>query len=552
MVIGDIKRIDLSSSLFERIIERDVLYVDKTKLVEQFLNSTSMIQLVVRQRRLGKSLNMDMLRCFLTDRQDLRHLFKGLYIESSPVWEKAHSAPVFYFDFKNLTPEAYKKQISSRLVDHVCSLIDPENLDFASKREFFKIIDDQDRAKECLFFLTELAFKITGKRSYLLIDEYDSLLMRKFNTEQYEEIRDFEAALLSLALKGNPYLEKAMLTGVMRVSHESMFSGLNNIVTRDVFKDEVYTDSYGLTESEMRELNELTEFDIDEARRWYNGIMIDGKPIYNIYSVMSFLSYKEYDFYWGKSGTLDLIVGLLNDERRLTLIKMLNGEHVDIEVDNRISLEQLDSAVGDEAFYSLLVQAGYLAMVNRRTTGLATVYIPNQELMIVWKNFVLARFYANPQQVRTLFDNVDSPVMFEQDVEYFLSERLSYHDLAVYRGENVERAQERAYHIFLLGLLSAYDDMRFSYPLSNRESGDGRYDVLVEREDAYYIFEFKTCTKDEDLGKQAEKALMQIEVKRYGAELGRDGKRVVELGVAIRGKECRVAVVKPDARKITD
>jgi len=540
VIVGDVNKINLSISSFERIINDGNLYVDKTKLIEHFLEIPSTVQLIARQRRLGKSLNMDTLRCFLTDRADLRHLFKGLYIESSPAWEKAHSAPVFYFDFKTLRPMTYREQIVDRMVDHICSLTDPDSLDFSLKRMFQQILEKPERASESLLFLTEVAYKLTGKRSYLLIDEYDKLLMENYDSAEYEEMKAFETALLSSALKGNQYLEKALLTGVMRISHESMLSGLNNIVTFDVFSDKVYTEDYGLTDGEVKELHQLVNFDLDEVRDWYNGIRIGGNAIHNIYSVMSYLTNTHYDCYWGKSGTLDMIVDLLNDRRKLTLTKLLSADKVDVEVDNRISMKRLDSQVGDEAFYSLLIQAGYLALNERQPSGMASVSIPNKELMIVWKNFILSRFYANASQVRTLFDNADNLALLSGDLEYFLSDRLSYHDLSVYKGENAERAQERAYHIYILGLLSAYDDMRFRYPLSNRESGDGRYDVLVESVDANYIFELKTCDKSEDLSEQAEKALLQIETKRYGADLESSGKKLVKIGVAVCGKLCKV------------
>ena len=546
MIVGDINKINLSISSFERIITGGNLYVDKTRLIEHFLNTPSDVQLIARQRRLGKSLNMDTIRCFLTDRVDLRHLFNGLYIESRPVWEKAHSAPVFYFDFKALRLDAYKTQVVDQMDKHIYSIIDPNNLDARLKRKYERIINEPSSAVDSLNFLTELTYEITGKRSYLLIDEYDKLLMENHNSLEYEELRSFETALLSAALKGNQYLEKALLTGVMRVSHESLFSGLNNIVTFDVFNDEVYTEDYGLTDNEMDELHKLVAFNINETRNWYNGIKINaGRPgaghaIYNIYSVMSFLTYNRYDCFWGKSGTLDMIIGLLNDQRKLTLAKLLSGEEVEVEADNRISLKQLESQAGDEAFFSLLIQAGYLALNEWQPKGVAKVSIPNRELMIVWKNFILSRFYANSPQIRALFDNVNNLMVFSKDIEYFLSDRLSYHDLAVYKGENIERAQERVYHIYILGLLSAYDDMRFRYPLSNRESGDGRYDVLVESVDTYYIFELKTCGKDENLNEQAEKALSQIETKRYGADLESAGKKLIKIGVAVCGKLCKV------------
>jgi len=438
-------------------------------------------------------------------------------------------------------PGTYKEQIVDKMVDHVCSFVEPDKLDFSLKRKFQQILDNPERATESLYFLTEMAFKLTGKRAYLLIDEYDKLMMEHFNTDKYDEMRMFETALLSSALKGNQYLEKALLTGVMRISHESMFSGLNNIVTFDVFNDSMYTDDYGLTECEIDELRHLADFDKNAVRSWYNGIRIDGHAIYNIYSVMSFLAFNRYDCFWGKSGTLDMITSLLNDERKLEITKLLNDEVVELEMDGRISLIRLVGDTGSEAFYSLLVQTGYLALIeNKLNKGTALVSIPNRELMIVWKNFIFNSLYDRAANVRTLFDNTHNLSLFAQDVEYFLCDRLSYHDLSVYDGRSKERIYERVYHVLLLGLLSAYEDVRFKYALSNRESGDGRYDVLVEKADANYIFEVKSCRTDDDLELQATKALKQIDIKRYGTDLESGGRRLVKIGVAVCGKLCKV------------
>ena len=538
MIVGDIKRIDLGISSFERMITEGNLYVDKTRMIESFLNYTSSVQLITRQRRLGKSLNMDMLRCFLTDKEDLRHLFKGLYIETSSVWDKANSAPVFYFDFKGLRLDNYKQSIYFS----VCELIDNNCSDVKLSRAVKHYLDNNDfNSTDGLYYLTESIFKATGKRSYILIDEYDKLLMEAYNIEQYEEVRSYIAAFLSSGLKGNHNLEKALLTGVMRISHESILSGLNNIVTFDVFGDDIYTDDYGLTDSEIEAISNLTEIDISRLSQWYNGIRIYGHAIYNIFSVMSFLARNRYECYWGKSGTMDIIANLLNNDRKAVLAELLTGEHVDVAIETRISLKDLSSGTNDQAFYSLLVQAGYLALEEAVPTGSVStqVSIPNAELMIVWKQFILNVLNINIPKIRTLFDNSLNLELFSSDVEYFLSDRLSYHDLGGYKGKNARRVHERIYHVFILGILSAYDDALCKRPLSNRESGDGRFDILVERPDTSYIFEFKASKASCGLDKDALDALAQIDTKRYGEDLNSE-KPLVKVGIALFGKTCKV------------
>ena len=541
MVIGDANRINLSTSSFERIIRESSLYVDKTRMIENFLNASSEVNLIARQRRMGKSLNMDMVRCFLTDKEDLRNLFKGLYIESSPAWEMAHSSPVFSFDFRRLTPRTMKRKLFNIVHGYMLEYCNINDLSPESK----SYIECQDYSDpDGLYILTEAVYRATGKRSYILIDEYDKLLVDNRDKEGYEEIRDFEKAFLSAGLKGNPFLEKALVTGVMRVSKESMFSDLNNIEVFDVFRDATFTFDYGFTEEEVCALKQLRDFDIDELRDWYNGFTVNSNPIYNTYSVVSFLSKKELGCYWGMSGSMTMAADLINTDREMKLTGLLNGEQAEVPMADRISLQHLTANAGDEAFYSLLVQCGYLSLDGRVPNKVAEVYvsIPNKELREVWQRFILENIYSTAPRPSTIFDNAGDHKRFAKDIEYFLSERLSFHDLAVYDNSDREKTHERVYHVFLLGILSAYEDVRFKRALSNRESGDGRYDVLIEHTAANYIFEVKSCGADEDLDAKADEALKQIEVKRYGADLQGTGGKLVKIGVAVCGKRCRVRV----------
>jgi len=535
MIIGDSRKIDLSTSSFRRMITNGNLYVDKTRFIENFLQNPNSVQLIARQRRLGKSLNMDMLRCFLTDKKDTRTLFKGLYVESSPVWEKVNSAPIFHFDFKSFTVDTYKKALYGMMHDYIKQYCKDEHLSWLTK-EYLNNKDFDDPAG--LRHLTESVYKATGKRSYLLIDEYDHVLISQYNTDAYNDIRRFMTDFLSAGVKGNDYIEKILLTGVMRISHESMLSGLNNIVTYDVFADEVYTDDYGLTEKEITELAALAHFDIPTVRAWYNGIRIGGHAIYNIYAIMFYITHNKLGCYWGKSGTMDMIISMLNNERREVLARLLNGEQVEVSIVNRVSLRQLAHPTTDQAFYSFLVQAGYLALLEAMSNDStsAIVYLPNTELKIVWQQFVLETFCINTPKMKTLFDHADDLDAFAYNIEYFLRDRLSYHDLTMGKGDVY--TTEQLYHIFVLGILSAYEDVRCQYPLSNRESGGGRYDILVQKPEANYIIEFKTADNTEALPAKANEALQQIETKRYGQDLGQ--KKLVRVGIAFCGKQCKV------------
>jgi len=419
----------------------------------------------------------------------------------------------------------------------MCSIVDTDNLRGYLKRRWDDLVNNPDNATEGLLILTEIVYDLTGKRSYLLIDEYDKLLMDNYGTAPYAEIRSFMTAFFSAGLKGNHFLEKALLTGVMRISHESIFSGLNNIVTYDVFEDEVYTNDYGLTDDEVETLCRLTDINVDKLRQWYNGVRVSGQAIYNMYSVMSHLAHKKFGCYWGKSGTMDTIAKSLNDKRRATLTTLMNGEQVEVPIVHRVSMQHPSAEISDQVYYSLLVQAGYLT-IHRIALGSAVVSIPNTELLIVWKDFILQNLYLDAPKIKTLFDNADNLKSFSRDLEYFLQDRLSYHDLAIDKSHDSERTRERIYHVFMLGLLSAYDDIRCVRPVSNRESGDGRYDILVQRPDTNFIFEFKSSENPDKLEEQAKKALSQIEAKRYGADLDPQ-KPLIRVGIAFSGKKCR-------------
>ena len=540
MIIGDVKKIDLSTSFFERVITNGVLYVDKSRMIENFLNDNSQVHLITRHRRLGKSLNMDMLKCFLTDRADLRHLFKGLYVERSSVWELANSAPVFSFDFRLLNPKTYKKTLYFRIVQHIKDYcgdnISEMTLEYISNRDF----EDTDG----LLHLTESVYRATGKRSYILIDEYDKILMDNHNSPQYEEIRNFLMLFFSAGVKGNEFLEKALLTGVMRISKESLFSGLNNIEVFDVFDDNLYTDDYGFTETEIDELNALVGFDKAKLKSWYNGIMVNRHAIYNTYSVATFLKNGKYDCHWTRSGVMDIIAELLNVERMETLARLLDGERILQLVDKRISLKGLSSEYTlDRDFFSLLVQAGYLAVETESTespeNSLVTLTIPNKELMLAWKDFILKYAFKEPTPILNIFRNSHNAEKFAEDLQDILDNRMSYHDFLKPRDEPTKKALERTYQQFMLILLCAYGDSKKCYPTSNRESGDGRYDVFIERKEAYYIFELKSSEKAEDLADDAAAALRQINEKRYGVELD-ENKRLVRIGLAFFGKQCAV------------
>lgn len=287
-----------------------------------------------------------------------------------------------------------------------------------------------------------------------------------------------------MGLKGNNYLKKALLTGVMRVSRESLLSGLNNMQIYSLFSDKTYTNDFGMIENEIDCLNNLCCFNKDLLKEWYNGIKVNGTAIYNIYSVLSYIQKEKFENYWGRSGTIELILNLLNEN------------------------------------------------------NYGVVRIPNRELMNVWKEFILSSFVKNENNVRTLFDNINNFKIFYTDIEYFLNNILSYFDIESSSGSL--KTSERIYHFFVLGLLSAYEDISYKKPpISNRESGNGRYDILLERKEFSIIFEFKSVTNESQLKSAVEEGLKQIDEKQYFADTPKN-KQLIKIAIAFSGKQCMV------------
>jgi hypothetical protein len=471
---------------------------------------------------------MDTLRCFLTDREDTRALFEGLSVENSSVWPMLNAAPVFHFTFKGFTADNYKAKIYNMVKDDLTPYYHQLPAS-AFKDTLNAYLQTRECDTDAFYFLTRAVYTVTGKKSYILIDEYDKLLMDQIGSEQYEEIRGFLTHLLSAVLKDNAFLEKGLLTGVMRISHEGMFSGLNNIDVFDVFSDPIYKRDFGITEEEMAELQRLRPFDTDEVEKWYNGFRIDGEKLYNIFSVSRYLQKGKFDTYWGKSGTMELVARAMNGDRLRTVTQIAAGEQEAVEYTSLSSLNQIQ--LEDGAFYSLLIQAGYLSVISS-TFDEATVCIPNQEMCIIWKKFIFAAVMLNNSgRARGLF-RIGDPQTFAAVLEQLMTDTLSFWDF--------RRQPEQAYHLFLFGgLVFADSSLDPSKIKSNRESGDGRYDIWMEKDGINYIFELKRCTSAGQLKNNADAALRQIDDKRYGAELDRS-KPLWKVGISCCKKQCRV------------
>ncbi|MDR1540151.1 MAG: AAA family ATPase [Clostridiales bacterium] len=455
--MGDLKRIELTSSNFSKTIQDRRLFVDKSLFIEHFLNNVQDVQIIARPRRLGKSINLMMLYCFLTDSEDYRPLFENLAVRHSPVWEKAYGSPAFLFDFKGLNVDLYKRQIQL-MANRYSSIyaLDP------NCPQYYLDLYNEYRPEgkstpDAIKNLTEMARAVTGKRSYVLIDEYDKLLIDIINTKEYTDVRDYLTQVLSAAMKGNDYLEKGLLTDVMRVSHEGMLSGLNNPQTYDVFEDSVYASDYGLTRVEADELCEASGLSADGMRSWYNGIKIGDCEIYNTFSVVSAVLKKDFKGFWGRSGTMDLISLLSTPLQKNALMGLLvPGSKSRVRIEDRVSPAALQAGLSDDALYSLLVQSGYLALEDWEGKY-GTVRIPNKELDDVWSNFIYTSYFPNAGPILQSIFNPLEPSRIAQELEPYLLttlDELSFHNVPTHMcKDGRRRTHEILYHNVVFGLL---------------------------------------------------------------------------------------------------
>ena len=537
MFVGNKNRIDLSSSNFKDFINNGSLYIDKTAFIEHVLEDSSKVLLFTRPRRMGKSLNINTLAAFLDRSQDMAHLFKGLYIENSPVFSHVNKYPVIYLDFVNLDATSFEnlqKSYRNRILRLINRLFKPEQIDYSLKEY---INDSKDYSSSIIASLVEYAAECYNEEPFLIIDEYDKVIMDTLNHPEGSDIKNFIVTALQSTLKGRTYFKKAVMTGVTRTAKENLFSGLNNIVVYDILKLSVYDTDFSLTEEEMLEL--VPEDKIAGVREWYNNMRVGGSLLYNIYSVMNYLSDPEAGLkaYWARTGGEALLSGLMNNNRTDMIIGMMekNSREHDVILDSRLNMEHLKNGAdcSDTSFYTLAVQAGYLSH-NHINHDTYEIFIPNKEARHVWARLVLDYKYNGADtKLADIFKGISDTETFSRQLTEFISMVLSYNDF--------KTREEWVYHVFFLGLVYS-----LGYECkSNLEAGLGRFDIFLKTHGFSAIIEFKTSDSaaDSALGKEADKALAQIEEKEYWHTVKDPYLPLYKIGIACHGKKCLVKTV---------
>lgn len=536
--------------------QSEYYYVDKTLLIKDFLDRKPLVSLFTRPRRFGKTLNMDMLRVFF----EISKENTGKYFEDKVIWKcgeeyRSHQGkyPVIFLTFKDVkfdTWEATIDKIKGLLQEEYGrhqELLASDKLSAYEKEYFGKILDSSANEVELTSALERLSKMLTshyGKAPIIIIDEYDTPIQEGYAKDFYEEIIGFMRNFFSGAFKDNKNLSYGFLTGILRIAQESIFSGLNNLTVNSVM-DEEYDRYFGFTEDEVEQMLDYYGVSEKEAelKEWYDGYLFGKEEIYNPWSVINYISKGCIpQAYWvntGKNEVLEDVLKVATDDITERLYSLLQGERVIVRIDQNVVYRSLTEEPAN--IYSLLLVGGYLKTPKKELQGdgsyLCEVSIPNKEIAAVYKNEILSHLLQIGAISRTTANKIAESLYANDDrklqgaIAEYMDKAISFYDAGT----------ESFYHGLMLGLIALMDN-RYKIK-SNRESGDGRYDISMfpkEERNPGIIMElkWKKALSTEELDRLAEDALVQIEDMRYGSEMKEEGiKEILKFGIAFTGKK---------------
>lgn len=564
----ELKKLPVGFENFQEIRKLDFYYVDKTKLVEQLLENWSKVNLFTRPRRFGKTLNMSMLKSFFEIGAD-RTLFDGLYISRNQKLceEYMGKYPVIFLSLKGidgLSFEAAKYRLTELIgveAERFAFLADSEKLMENERSKYRAIIYlvngkysmDEDMLVSSLQTLSQLLCRHYGQKAIILIDEYDVPLDKAFQHGYYKEMVSLIRGLFGQALKTNDDLQFAVLTGCLRVSKESIFTGLNNF--KVYAADDVrYDEEFGFTNEEIKKL--LANYNLQEhfgkVKEWYDGYRFGNADIYCPWDVINYVDDLVSDpnvqpkSYWINSSGNDLVKRFIEQADITTkdeIEQLIAGNAVEKRIRPDLTYNEIDNSIDN--IWSVLFTTGYLTRLGKAENGVYKLIIPNQEVREVfvlqireWFNQTVANNRASTDKINQGFLEGEVETI-QQELTMFLGETISVFDT---KARNEEK--EIFYHGILLGILKNYSGWVVK---SNRESGDGFADILLKPKnpDAGIIVELKYARSLHDLDQACERALEQIEDRRYDTELREDGRNdILAYGIAFCRKRCKVVVKK--------
>lgn len=552
---AEVKSLPIGISDYVRAQE-EYYYVDKTLLIKEFLDKKPLVSLFTRPRRFGKTLNMDMLRVFF----EISDKNTSKYFADKNIWQcgeeyRSHQGkyPVIFLTFKDVkfdTWDATIDKIRGLLQEEYGrhqELLNSDKLSQYEKEYFTKIISATANEVELTSSLERLSKMLAShydKAPVIIIDEYDTPIQEGYSKDFYDEIIGFMRNFFSGAFKDNKNLSYGFLTGILRIAQESIFSGLNNLTVNSVM-DEEYDSFFGFTESEVKAM--LSYYGVsdkeEELKDWYDGYLFGSEEIYNPWSVINYISKGCLpQAYWvntGKNEILDDVLRVATDDITERLYDLLQGERVVARIDQNVVYRSL--AEDPANIYSLLLVAGYLKTPKKELQAdgsyLCEVSIPNREIAVVYKSEILSHFLQTGAITRTTANKI-AESLYANDYKKLQSAIREYMDKSI---SFFDGGAEGFYHGLMLGLIALMDNQ---YKIkSNRESGDGRFDVsLIPREKRYpginLELKWKEKLSDVELEKWSNEALKQIGELRYDSEMKEDGiTEILKFGIAFSGKK---------------
>ena len=540
---------------FERIINEDYYYVDKTMLIEKLLINRTPVTLFTRPRRFGKTLNMSMLKYFfdVKDKEENKKLFENLKIYDSEYMSEQGKYPVIFISLKDLKEDTWEDCLES-IKDIMYKIFNEynflrEKLNIVEKRQFDKIWEitgNERNFKTSLLDLSNYLNKYYGEKVIILIDEYDAPIINAFDKGYYNEAINFFQTFYSSALKTNNSLKYGVLTGITRIIKEGIFSGLNNLYVNTILSKD-YSEYFGLLESEVIEMLEYFDmkYKIEEVREWYNGYIFGESKVYNPWSIVNYLREKEIKAYWANVSGNTLLENMLDyagesvydDLKRFT-----DGESIEKYISDGTTIKSLLN--NDDEIWQVLLYSGYLTKdekqkeidVTSEYTDVYNLRIPNKEIRKYFGNMFLNRFFGTEVKTNILIKALENGDIkkFEKTLGEIMINMLSHFDL--------DKEMEKIYQVFMIGLVGFL--MGKYEIISNDESVYGRYDLAmipIKSNEKAYLMEFKISKTKKGMEEKAQKALKQIDEKKYDTKLKTRGiKNILKIGVAFYGKEVKV------------
>lgn len=536
------KKIPIGIEDFKMLITDDYFYIDKSKFIEEILNDGALVKLFTRPRRFGKTLNMSMLKNFFDIRgaEENKKLFDNLYIKKSPVFAEQGKYPVIFLSMKEIQSsniedcvEAVKILLESLFKEFRELLKDLDELD---KPTFMKYATKQislEETKKGLRVFSDILANYYNQQVIILIDEYDAPLIYAYGHGYYKEAVDFFKTLYGNVLKTNSSLKMGVLTGAIRVAQAGIFSDLNNIETHTIL-DEAYDEYFGLLENEVEcaLMEYKAEDKLEDVKSWYDGYKFGNMEVYNPWSILKYVKYKKLDAYWINTSGNALIkeLLLLSDGTVFEdLDNLVNGQEKTIYVNESVAL---GNDLDPNRIWELMLFSGYLTVKEKINNEAYLVKIPNKEIQSFFKSLFAEIVFKGKSNIASMKGALESRDIntIVRILEKVVLNAISFYD--------TNRNLENPYQTLLAGFFYALDDYYEMKP--NPETGYGRADiVLIPRNKKWsgYVLELKRA-KTKNLEKEAEKALEQIEEKKYDTILINEGiKEIIKIGLVFDGKK---------------